>query len=642
LIPLTFYLFLQKDRFSKTPYLVSTSILAGSIFLTHSLSAAIFVGVTALTVLFVLISPKTFGTQRKIGLYWLLPIIMGVILVSPFLASAVPTYFQDNSSAPGVSGVNDINLAILSTRILPLEWVLPLFLIIIGFAAFSKRYNNKFFSLPVLLLCVWLFVPLFLTQSYLFKFIIDYNRFLYFVILPIIIFVAVLIDYGSTFFTETINTLRVLASQMQNVKKPTNKKIASLSTHATPKTIYAGFILFFLLFSFVAIPVFLTPMEGQRIQSFYQVMNNPGWDAIQWTKQNTSANSVFVSDALYGWWLSGFAQRPTLSAVDPQYLTSARELAPAKNASYLLDTDYLVDNGWFQVREDGGYLSRHNPEVLAKIRNEYFPYSFFNFDNDGIAVTLRIGSDVEIVNLSSLPVTEMSTFGTSNSESIVVTHGNELFNFTQTITVYSALNSSAISTKMVQYFANMTESLRTDNPAVTFDTLQFNLDTKGTIQPVISEDHSYIGLIDTGMKTIGQLVFSSPQSRPDKISFPDNGYTPIDITYILNAKTDAELSFSVGAYQYSDEQLTIIQQGTLTFDQLVEQNTQIYLAELSNASPPINNKDLIVFNYQKAMTTLNVSYIACRVPEMYPKFLMDPAFSLVFINTEVAIFKVKG
>ena len=371
-------------------------------------------------------------------------------------------------------------------------------------------------------------------------------------------------------------------------------------------------------------------------------MNNPGWDALQWAKQNTSANSVFVSDALYGWWLSGFAQRATLSAVDPQYLTSAREVAPAKNASYLLDTDYLIDNGWFQVREDGGYLSRHNPEVLAKIRNQYFPYSFFNFDNDGIAVTLRVGSEVEIVSLSSLPVTEMSTFSTSNSESIVVTHGNELFNFTQTITVYSALNATAISTKMVQYFANMTESLRTENPAVTFDTLQFNLDTKGTIQPVISDDHSYIGLIDTDMKTIGQLVFSSPQSRPDKISFPDNGYTPIDMTYILNAKTDAELSFSVGAYQYSDAQLASIQHGTLTFDQLVRQNTQTYLAELSQVPPPINEKDFIVFNYQKAMTTWNVSYIACRVPEMYPKFLRDPTFGLVFINSEVAIFQVKG
>jgi len=223
-----------------------------------------------------------------------------------------------------------------------------------------------------------------------------------------------------------------------------------------------------------------------------------------------------------------------------------------------------------------------------------------------------------------------------------VTHGNELFNFTQTITVYSALNANAISTKMVQYFANMTESLRTDNPAVTFDTLQFDLDTKGTIQPVISDDHSYIGLIDTGMKTIGQLVFSSPQSRPDKISFPDNAYTPIDMTYILNAKTDAEFSFSVGAYQYSDAQLASIQQGTLTFDELVRQNTQTYLAELSHIPPPINEKDFIVFNYQKAMTTWNVSYIVCRVPEMYPKFLRDPMFNLVFINSEVAIFQVKG
>ena len=38
----------------------------------------------------------------------------------------------------------------------------------------------------------------------------------------------------------------------------------------------------------------------------------------------------------------------------------------------------------------------------------------------------------------------------------------------------------------------------------------------------------------------------------------------------------------------------------------------------------------------------NVSYIACRDPEMQPKFVRDPTFSLVFINNEVAIFKVKG
>ena len=151
LIPLTFYLYLQKDRFSLTPFLVSTSILVGSIFLTHSLSAGIFVGVTFLTVLFVLISPKTLSTSRKTALYWLAPLIIGAILVSPFLAQAVPTYLNDNSSAPGVQGVSDITSAILSTRILPLEMVLPLFLIILAFALFSKKYNGRFLSLPTLL-----------------------------------------------------------------------------------------------------------------------------------------------------------------------------------------------------------------------------------------------------------------------------------------------------------------------------------------------------------------------------------------------------------------------------------------------------------------------------------------------------------
>ncbi len=106
-----------------------------------------------------------------------MPLVAGAVLVSPFLVNAVPTYLHGNSSAPGVQGVGDINSAILSTRILPLEWVLPLFLIILAFALFSKRYSGRFFTLPTLLLSMWLFVPLFLTQGYLFGFIIDYNKY---------------------------------------------------------------------------------------------------------------------------------------------------------------------------------------------------------------------------------------------------------------------------------------------------------------------------------------------------------------------------------------------------------------------------------------------------------------------------------
>ena len=534
LIPLTFYLFLQKDRFSKVPFLVSTSLLAGSIFLTHSLSAGIFVGVTVLTVLLVFVSPKTFGTTRKTGLYWLLPIVLGVILVSPFLMQAVPTYLSDNSSAPGVQGVNDINSAILSTRILPLEMVLPLFLIILAFVLFSKTYKGRFTSLPVLLLSMMLFVPLFLTQGYLFGFIIDYNRFLYFIILPVIIFIAVLIDHGSEFFAKVADTYRSLASKAQKAEKTTNRKIAWLSTHITHKTVYASFILFLLLFCFLFIPVFMTPAQnmGQSIQSFYQVMDNPGWEALQWAKQNTPANSVFVSDALYGWWLSGFAQRPTLSAVDPQYLTSARELAPAKNASYLLDTDYLVDNNLVQVREDGGYIARHNPEILADLNWTYFPYSFFNFDSSQNEIKYDVNGSLHAVYLDQLSVKEMRMVNTAEYSTIIVSRGNDYFNYTQSTTVYRGLR-----------FVNLTSTLDTTVPGVSLEWVNIDVQSKGTQIPY--NNKQTVGLVDAGVKTFGQLIFKLNQ--PDvttKVESP----RLLDLEYNLQNQNHGEIQILASAY----------------------------------------------------------------------------------------------
>jgi hypothetical protein len=57
-----------------------------------------------------------------------------------------------------------------------------------------------------------------------------------------------------------------------------------------------------------------------------------------------------------------------------------------------------------------------------------------------------------------------------------------------------------------------------------------------------------------------------------------------------------------------------------------------------------------VFDYQAEEQRYSVSYIVCRTPEIFPKFLRDPQFSLVFFNNgtntevinEIAIFKVNG
>jgi hypothetical protein len=160
-------------------------------------------------VLFVLVSPETFRTQRKTALYWLLPIVFGVILVSPFLATAVPTYLTDNSSAPGVQGVNDINSAILSTRIMPLSCFAPLSHNCRPQC--SQRYNNDFSVFQHSFFHSLL--SLILTQSYSLNSLSTTTDFLHNV--ASVIFIAVLIDHGSEFFA-VFWFLYSLSSQMRN------------------------------------------------------------------------------------------------------------------------------------------------------------------------------------------------------------------------------------------------------------------------------------------------------------------------------------------------------------------------------------------------------------------------------------------
>ena len=75
---------------------------------------------------------------------------------------------------------------------------------------------------------------------------------------------------------------------------------------------------------------------GQSIQSFYQTMNDGVGKQCNGQKNNTRSNAVFVAEAEYGWWFSGFTQRPTLSGVDPQYLSLNREVDNATFARNIL------------------------------------------------------------------------------------------------------------------------------------------------------------------------------------------------------------------------------------------------------------------------------------------------------------------
>jgi hypothetical protein len=614
LIPLTFYLLLQKNKFSTGSFLVVTTLLSGAIFLTHSLSSVLFVSMIFATVFLVTVFSKKVGVPRTHLFIWLVPIFLGILIVSPFLLEIVPAYLS--ASQDIVTGsMSSIRLALLSTRVLPLELIVPLLVLFPMFFLFSKKQWNNFFTVPAFLLAVWILIPTVLTQGFLFGLYTDYNRFLYFVVLPVIIIIGIVIDHGSHFFSRIIDTYRSLAKANSPPKNSGHKRLSRLMRYVTRKNLYSLFIIGFLLFSFLAVPIFLTPWRGAEISNFYQAMSDSGYEAVQWIRQQTPVGSVLVSDAYYGWWLSGFAQRPTLSAVDPQYLTLTREFEPARIATYLLDTDYVIDNGLIQVREDGGYISKHNPMFLAKLNWTYFPYPFFNFNNRETTVLLRIGDDVKSFDLTQLAVKEMRSENSTDQAYILVKKGNNFFNYTQCITVYRGMQ-----------FVNMSITVES-NEDVHVEWVNFILQTKGKL----IEKNNTIGFLEEGTKVLGQLIFAEKQ--------PTVSHDGTFLLYDLAGNRRETIQIWASAFSVTDD--PEIYKDTEAKDSYIDTvlagNLNSYLRALENAV----DLSLDVFDYQKAICTNEISYIACRDSDVIPKFANDPAFSLVFINDEVAIFMVK-
>jgi hypothetical protein len=621
LIPLAFYLFLETDRFSRLPFLVVTSLVCGAIFLTHSLSAVLFITITLATVFFGVILARKIGEKRTSLLTWLLPLIIGALVISPFLIQVAPAYFGSDAAA-FTGGVTDIRQALLSTKMLPLEIVVPLFVFVFLYFVFSKYYIGKFLSVPTILLVLWWLIPTLLTQGYLVGLYTDYNRFLYFVILPVIMLIGLGLYHSARFFAQASDWLASRAKELPQVRISKNKTLRRLLPHLEHKNFLLLFMVVLVLYAFLAVPIFASPSRGIDAQLFYQLMDQPKYDAIQWAQNNTPANAVFLTDAQYGWWFSGFAQRPTISAVEPQYLTDSREFEPAKAARYLLDTDYLVDNGLIQVREDGGYIGRHNPEFLIKLNgsNSYYPYPFFNFDSSKIAVSFRAGENQLPMktDLSQVPVVDMHLENGNRTVSIYVTQQNQFFNFTQVTTVSVGLR-----------FANMTISIAGVDPTVTFDEISFIIPTKGTF--IQNENGSLVGQFDQYTDVAGQIIFT--ESQPASSSL--NGYLVMD--YNLAAKTAADMSFSVGVYQYKpDPKLTATspdKDWNEFYMRLLDENAKSH-------TTPVSTLPLDVFDYRQALAEQHVSYVVVRDSEQIPRFAKDPAFSLVFINNEVAIFQV--
>ena len=614
LIPLTFYLLLEKSRFSPAIRLPAASLLSAAIFLTHSLSTVMFMVIIFVSVLIALSFPRSLGISRKEALEWLGPPCIGGLAVSPFLIQAAPIYLNLNS-AVYTGGLPAIQKLLLPLRLLPLNIIESFFVCFLLLFIFFRLMNVKIIQFQTLLFAVWIIIPIVLTQSYFAGFYTDYERFLYFANLPDFIVIGTGIFLGTRYLAKGTNWL------LSATRSPIQKRFGESMTlkkirfQLSSKTLLAIFAVVLIVFAFFEFPVFfMMPSAGFRIQEQQQVMNQPGYDAIQWIKNNTPASSVFVADALYGWWLGGFAQRPTVSAVEPVFITNSREFEPALLATRLLETDFLVDNGLIQIIDDGGYAADCNPEFLAKLSDSYYPFPFIDFNNSQTSITFSNDEELNSVKLSELSVKDMNLENSSNLATISVTLGNEFLNFTQEATVYQGVR-----------FVNITDYLSTDNPAIRLVNMILGVQTTGQI---IEGNGTCLDLEDPYMNVAGQMIFKASEPTVTQVS---DG--PIQMLFNLNSQNEAQLNFYVSVFEYPQLHESSEAQAGLY---------ESFINNLNSYADKVAEFPLDVFDYLQAISTLNASYIAIRDFSQLARFAKDPTFSLVFINQEVAIFKIRG
>ncbi|MCL2690651.1 MAG: hypothetical protein FWE56_00130 [Candidatus Bathyarchaeota archaeon] len=638
LIPLTFYLYLQKNRFTKTPFYISTSLLISSIFLSHSLSSVVFVSILFSVIIFGLIFNKKIGTTRNEMLNWLLPIISGALIVLPYLIQIVPAYLTNTTNS-------EISRATAATRILPLNIILPIFVIVGFYFLLSKKHHKQYFNIPTILFALWILVPAVFTQGHLIGLYTDFYRFLYFILLPIIVLIGLFIDFSSEFLTNMINKYHTLTNQLNNTVKTTeqvtHKRLSNLSNKLhkklTKTNLHTGFLLSFLLICFLFIPVFLHPNVGLEAQKYYQEMNTPLYQSMQWVKANTPDDATFLTEASYGWWLAGFAQRPTWSALEPQFLSLSREVPIAQTATNILDTDYLFESSFkhsgeilnIQIREDGGYMARHNPQIFACLNWTYTPYSFFNFNSNQTKILYEVNGTPKSVALDKLHVIDMHMENDTQHVTVSITRGNEYFTCTQFTTVYQGSK-----------FVNITILFEAMAENVSLSWMQTLLDVNAS--PMGSEKPVTIGFLAKSVDVFGQVIFNKNIPEVNSRSY-DIEDTCVYLDYNLGGKQHAETQISLTAYSVVYDGIHALYHNNTAVNDFINKQIDVNLEPENRDNIPLPTP----FNYQTELKVNEINYIAItRYYEkdsnaaMKLKFVNDPLFNLVFINPEVAIFKV--
>jgi hypothetical protein len=593
LIAVIFYLFLRDIDQPSHLHLLMGTLLFGSLILTHTFTLFIFFPILMLYFVLLLI-----GKVRRLGemkimsplRFFGVSVALGILVVSPWILRVASFYMGVSAEGALTGGLDNRNLLLANRSVEPI--ILTLFIALIPAVLMFKASRKRWFDSGSLLLVAWFIVPIVLTQAYIFGIFTDYSRFMYFIDFPGIIIISGGLFY--LFFYTSVAVNRFLRIKWNRIKK------------MLPVIASSVFLFGFIIASLWSI----FPHEGMKRANFYTTIQRPEATALEWINNNTPEDSVFVADHLYGWWLSGIGERTTLSAASIEFLIYSHEVEVAKSAQLLLDTDYYIDNGLIQVREDGPYLSRHNPEFSIETWSGE-PYALLDFQSNETTLEYNQGnttlSDMEIIETPTLLKDE-------NSAVLTITFENYLFTVKKTLTVQQGVR-----------FAELSYEIETKNAQInTFDA-KFTLHTTAD-RNITIEDTSTpmtIGAYNSFYEAAGQVIFTETDPI---IELKQNTTNCAEITY-SSQNSSVHAKMLVGVVDVED----------LSYPYEVN---MVYAELASSPLETVTSEPLITWNYIEMMEEYDVSYVVCRDQNVYLKFSEDPKFRIVFKGGNVAVFQV--
>ncbi|MCS7096697.1 MAG: hypothetical protein N3F10_07070 [Candidatus Bathyarchaeota archaeon] len=586
IMPALFYLLIKEEALSTKKFITLGSILTGSILFTHSLSSVVYLNMMMLFSVLILFSSRTLHGEIKFFIKVFSIILLGFLIAAPFIIKTFPLYLQNLGVFSGQVAEN--REATLLTRTVPSVVVFASLIPAISLIALTKKYSGALFRKVASLLSVWILLPAFATQSFIVGLYTDYFRLLHFLVMPVIIFLALLICHGIGYLSNFAG------------------KVVTTRKNAITTILYGlSLTLILTTLSLSVLPIFAGPAGGFSIADYYRVVSTPEFQSILWIRKNTPQGSVFVSEHGYGWWISGFGQRATLSSTDPQFLIIPHEFEAAHVARTLLETNFDINNGLIEVRE-AAYSSNYNPALLVKSSNLVYPFLVMYFNDSDTIIFYRHDAQPRIIEASMIPVKDVVIEKTPESVRLSVIRGNADMSLTRKIEVNQGERSCKLSLTVASC-----------KSGVCIDHIRLMLNAKG----IISLSNKTVRITNTEFRVCGQVIF--------------NNYFPCLKVAAYDSKQQLELIYTnFENRDFMDPYMTL--EG-FTFETTgVERFHPLFIA--TQHAPSTN---ITVSDYRVILMEKNVSYVAFkRVQYSVDRFLNNPAYSIVFINDRTVILKV--